>query len=169
MRLLGSLPREASGPWAGKSDGTRSAGRGPRRRDDAEGLLLAPARGLSCCRGRPQDSPCGGAPSLGGRRCHPQPAQRRPWLECSQPQWLWTRAWGDEEPGGRGWNRRHQGFYPTPCPLWKGRKMEVLRGHQANLNMGPGDSAFRRLGRHRKGWGGVPGTSTRQEVMEGPS
>lgn len=30
-------------------------------------LLLAPARGLSCCRGRLQDSRCGGAPSLGSR------------------------------------------------------------------------------------------------------
>lgn len=42
---------------------------------------------------------------------------------------------------------------PLVAPLWKGRKMEVLWGHQANPDTtGPGDSAFRRLWRDRKGW-----------------
>lgn len=59
--------------------------------------------------------------------------------------WRRTRA--------QGWNRRDRGFYPTPCPL-EGEENEVLQGHQANLNMGPGDSAFGRLGRDRKGGGG---------------
>lgn len=61
---------------------------------------------------------------------------------------------------GMGW-RRTQGqgvesqtrrFLPHSLPTMEGEEMEVLGGHQANLDMGPGDSAFRRLGRDRKGW-----------------
>ena len=51
-----TLRAEVGGPWAAKSDGTEvwaEACEG----EMMQRLLLAPARGLSCCRGRLQDSP----------------------------------------------------------------------------------------------------------------